>query len=168
MHEIENMSTQISNRRTVSKIFAFLVLVSVCLSCNINRPCDEQIRFPVNTGFYYITDEVLKDTILEDITVFGIGREDSLLYDQDTTNAISFRLSPYVDTTEIVIVFGPLYDTLTFNYSRELRMVSPECGFAFLFDIKELSNTSNFIDSVSLIDPKLEEIETEHLQIFIY
>ena len=155
-------------RKIPGKIFVFLVLVSVCLSCNINRPCDEQVRFPVNTGFYYIIDEEAIDTILEDITVFGIGREDSLLYDQDTTNFISFRPSPYVDITEIVIVYGPLYDTLTFNYSRELRMISPECGFAFLFDIKELNNTSNFIDSVSLIDPKLEGIETEHLQIFVY
>jgi len=168
MPEIENMRIQEIYGKTLGKMFIFMVLVSVCLSCNFNRPCDEQVRFPVNTGFYYISDEELKDTILEDITVFGIGREDSLLYDQDTINAISFRLSPYVDTTEIVIVFGPLYDTLTFYYSRELRMVSPECGFAFLFDIKELSNTKNFIDSISLIDPKLEEIETEHLQIFVY
>ena len=155
-------------RKTQGKIFVFLVLFSVCLSCDINRPCDEQVLFPANTGFYYITDVEVKDTILEDITVFGIGREDSLLYEQDTTNAINFRLSPFVDTTGIVIVYGPLYDTLTFYYSRELRMVSPECGFAILFDIEKLSNTSNFIDSVSLIDPKLEGIETEHLQIFVY
>ena len=140
----------------------------VCLSCNFNRPCDEQVHFPVNTGFYYISDEEMRDTILEDITVYGIGREDSLLYDQDTTNIISFRLSPFVDTTEIVVVFGALYDTMTFYYSRELRMISPECGFAFLFDIRELNITSNFIDSVSLMDPKLEEIEAEHLQIFVY
>lgn len=146
----------------------FLVLVFFCFSCNINRPCDEQVRFPVNTGFYNIYDEEMKDTILENITVYGIGREDSLLYDQDTTRLISFRLSPYVDTTEIVIAFGLLYDTLTFYYSRELRMISPECGFAFLFDIRELNKTSNFIDSVSLIDPKLEDIEAEHLQIFVY
>ncbi len=146
----------------------FLALVLLCLSCNINRPCDEQVRFPVNTRFYHIIEEELKDTILEDITVYGIGREDSLLYSQDTTNIISFRLSPFVDTTKIIIVYGSLYDTLTFNYSRELRMISPECGFAFLFDIRELYNTSNFIDSVSLIDPKLEEIEAEHLQIFVY
>ncbi|MEA1897887.1 MAG: hypothetical protein U9N53_09525, partial [Bacteroidota bacterium] len=86
-------------RKTQGKIFIFLLLVSICLSCNINRPCDEQVRFPVNTGFYYFFDEVLKDTILEDITVYGIGREDSLLYDQDTTKAISFRPSPFVDTT---------------------------------------------------------------------
>ena len=168
MPEIENMGIQNKYTKAPGKIFVFLTLVSICLSCNINRPCDEQIRFPVNTGFYYISDEEVKDTILEDITVFGIGREDSLLYDRDTTNAISYRLSPYVNATEIVIVFGSLYDTLTFDYSRELRMVSPECGFAFLFDIRELSNTSNFIDSISLIDPKLEEIETEHLKIFIY
>lgn len=149
-------------------IVGFLVLAFVCLSCNINRPCDEQVRFPVNTGFYNISDEEMRDTILEDITVYGIGREDSLLYDQDTTNAINFRLSPYDDTTKIVIVYGTVHDTLTFYYSRELRMISPECGFAFLFDIKELSNTRNFIDSVSLINPTLEEIETEHLQIFVY
>ena len=155
-------------RKIPGKVLVFLVFVFVCLSCNIDRPCDEQIRFPVNTGFYYFTDVEVKDTILEDITVFGIGREDSLLYDQDTTNTISFRLSPYVDTTEIVIMYSHSYDTLTFYYSRELRMVSPECGFAFLFDIEKLNNTSNFIDSVSLIDPKLEDIEAEHLQIFVY
>ena len=155
-------------RNLLARIIVSLVLVFVCFSCNINRPCDEQVRFPVNTVFYNIYDEEMKDTILENITVYGIGREDSLLYDQDTTRLISFRLSPYVDTTEIVIVFGLLYDTLTFYYSRELRMISPECGFAFLFDIRELNNTSNFIDSLSLIDPKLEDIEAEHLQIFVY
>jgi len=155
-------------RTFIAKIFLFFVFAVVFLSCNINRPCDEQIRFPVNSSFYSYYDEELRDTILENITVYGIGREDSLLYDMDTTSLVSYRLSPYIDTTEIVIVFGTLYDTLSFYYSRELRMISPECGFAFLFDIREISNTTNFIDSISLIDPKLEEIEAEHLQIFVY
>ncbi len=149
------------------RLLPVYVVLLFITSCTFERPCDEQVEFPVNTGFYFMDDSEMRDTVLEGISLFGIGREDSLLYDSDTTAGISFRLSPFTDSSSMILSYGTLYDTLDFYYERELRMLSPECGFAFLFDIKELQSTGNFIDSVSLLDNKLQSIDAEHLQIFI-
>lgn len=137
-------------------------------SCAFEKGCDEQVDFPVNTTFYYEREGIENDTILEGVSLFGVGREDSLLFDKDTVSSISFRLSPFADHTEMVLIYGVLKDTLGFDYGREMKMISPSCGFAYLFDVNNIVYTGNFIDSVYLTDPKLESFEAEHLKIFIH
>ena len=138
------------------------------VSCNINRPCDKPTKFPVETTFYTSNSEALQDTIIKNITLYGIGREDSLLYNGIDTNKLSFRLSPFSETTSIVIISDSKSDTLVFFYKRHLKMVSPECDFAMFFDIDQTLNTTNFIDSISLLDKTLDAGKKEHLQIFVH
>ena len=149
-------------------IIIFCVLLYMEVSCNINRPCDKPTKFPVETTFYTSNSEELQDTILENITLYGIGREDSLLYNGIDTNKLNFRLSPFSDTTSIVIISDSNSDTLVFFYKRHLQMVSPECDFAMFFDIVQTLNTTNFIDSISLLDKTLDADKKEHLQVFVH
>ena len=142
-----------------------VILILGIHACNLNRGCDKPTKFPVETGFYNSLS--LKDTLLKDVTLYGIGREDSLLYNDIDTNRLKYRLSPFSDTTKIVLHAFSKVDTLTFYYNRHLELVSQSCGFAMFFDIKEINFTKNFIDSLFLIDHSLDASKTEHLQVFI-
>ncbi len=147
-------------------VSAFLILG--IHACNLNKSCDKHTKFPVETGFYNSLSLSLRDTILQDITLYGIGREDSLLYNDIDTNRLNYRLSPFSDTTKIVLHAFSKVDTLTFYYNRHLELVSQACGFAMFFDIKEINFTKNFIDSLFLIDHLLDANKTEHLQVFVH
>lgn len=145
-------------------LFTLLVLAS---ACNINRPCDEPTKFPVQTGFYDYNNDILSDTIVENLSLYGIGKEDSLIYQGIDTNKVNFKLDPFSDSTKIVIMGFSKTDTLTFIYNRHLELVSPECSFAMFFDIHTILRTTNFIDSLSLLDNTLDANTQEHLQIFV-
>ncbi len=136
-------------------------------ACNLKKGCDKPTKFPVETGFYNSFSLSLRDTILEDITLYGIGREDSLLYNDIDTNRLKYRLSPFSDTTKIILHAFSKVDTLTFYYTRHLELVSQSCGFAMFFDIKEINFTKNFIDSLFIIDHLLDASKTEHLRVFV-
>ena len=149
------------------------VLVSTFLilgihACNLNKACDKPTKFPVETGFYNSLSLSLSDTVLQDITLYGVGREDSLLYNDIDTNKLGYRLSPFSDSTKIVLYAFSKVDTLTFFYNRHLELVSQACGFAMFFDIKEINFTKNYIDSLIIIDHSLDASKTEHLQVFVH
>ena len=148
---------------TASILLFGLILGSA--GCNINRPCEEPTEFPLVTGYY---DSTGADTTLSDLTIYGMGMEDSLLYDRDTLQSVSLPLNPFTDTTRFIMIFGPYTDTLNFFYQRNLRMISPECGFAIFFEIKSFSHTYHAIDSLSLLDQNLDAQTQEHLQIFVH
>jgi len=150
------------------RLFVFLIIIFGLSACNINRPCDEPTKFPVNTGFYNYSAEVLSDTLMENLTLYGIGKEDSLLYQGIDTTQVNYRLNPFADSTKIVILAFSKADTLTFVYNRHLELVSPECSFAMFFDIHKIHTTSNFIDSLSLLDNTLNADTKEHLRIFVH
>ncbi len=151
----------------VAWAIVFTVL-QILTSCNIKRPCEEPTEFPVKTGFYFRPDSQIIDTTLTGLSVYAIGREDSLLYDRDSTNAILLPLNPFADTTHFILWFGAKSDTISFAYSRSLKMASPECGFAMYFYVEDSYHTHTFIDSISLTDPDLDATKKEHLQIFVY
>jgi len=140
-------------------------LLAGITACNIDRPCEEPTKFPVVAGFY---DSAGIDTTLSDLSIFGIGMEDSLLYDRDTTQLVSLPLNPFTDITRFVMSFGARTDTLTFQYYRDLRMINPECGFTIYFQVGNCSHTGHFIDSLKLLDQYLNADTKEHLQIFIH
>lgn len=147
--------------------FAGFILLLYISSCNINRPCDEPTKFPVQSGFYNSNSVGLSDTIMENLSLYGIGQEDSLLYQGIDTNKVNYSLSPFTDSTKIVILAFSKSDTLTFIYRRHLELVSPECSFAMFFEIQKIHTTTNFIDSLSLLDNTLDADTKEHLRIFV-
>lgn len=149
----------------VRNFFSLFCLIAGITACNINQPCEEPTQFPIKTGFY---DSSGTDTTLSDLSIFGIGMEDSLLYDRDTTQMVSFPLNPFTDLTRFVVIFGSLADTLTFQYKRNLRMINPECGFAVYFQIENFDHTGHFVDSLTLLDPYLNADTQEHLQIYVH
>jgi hypothetical protein len=149
-------------------LFLTVLIIIVISSCNFERACDKPTKFPVQTKFYNSNSSTLRDTVLKDVSLYGVGREDSLIYNDIDTNQLNYRLSPFSETTKIILNAFSKTDTLTYHYLRHIELVSQSCGFAMFFDIKEITFSGSFIDSVHLIDPTLDASKEEHLQVFVH
>lgn len=142
-----------------------IVLISF-FSCE-EKMCEQNTLTLLNIGFFkYISDSDQK-LILNNLTVYGIGREDSLLYNnQDGLTNIYLPLSPIYDTSNFVFLIDNNPDTLFLTLKRELHLVSFECGFSTFFTIVSLEHSKNNIDSISLINSMIDNSNEQNLKIY--
>lgn len=148
-----------------------LYVTGFCLlffSCESEESCEQSTVSALNAGFYSILDSIPESTSVDNFTVYGIGREDSLIYDQaSSVGSFVLPLSPSCDTTGFVFTLGAATDTVTFLYSRELHLLSMECGFVTYYYIERIDNTSNTIDSISVVNKKVTTGDDENIQIYL-
>jgi hypothetical protein len=89
---------------------------------------------------------------------------------KDTVTAISFpdTIKIYTDTFRVVNRYKPYPETLIFSYTRELEMVSPECGFSYIIKLDSLWSTTNIIDSIFIQKTTIERGSNEdNIKIFL-
>ncbi len=149
----------------------FLFITGFCLlffSCESEESCEQSTVSALNAGFYTIVDSLPESTKIDNFTVYGIGRADSLIYDQaSSVGNFILPLSPSCDTTGFVFTLGAETDTVIFLYSRELHLLSMECGFVTYYYIEKIDNTSNTIDSVIVVNEKVTTGNDENIQIYL-
>lgn len=149
----------------------FLYITGFCLlffSCESEKICEQSTVSKLNAGFYLVQDSIPEAASVDSFTVYGIGRADSLIYDQaNSVSSFVLPLSHSVDTTGFVLTLGTETDTITFLYSRELHLLSMECGFATYYYIESIDNTSNVIDSVRVVNEKVTTGDDENIQIYL-
>lgn len=68
----------------------------------------------------------------------------------------------YIDTTK----HGWNYDTVAFYYARRQRMESPECGVYIDFILTDIVWTTNFIDTIIIMQPVVDESGYENIGIY--
>jgi len=150
---------------------SLLYITCFCLlffSCESDKSCEQSTASVLNAGFYSIVDSLPEPTSVDNFTVYGIGRADSLIYDQaSSVSSFNLPLSPSCDTTGFVFTMGTETDTIIFLYSRELHLLSMECGFTTYYYIEGIDNTSNTIDSVSVVNEKVTTGDDENIQIYL-
>ena len=137
-------------------------------SCESEKICEVSTVSTLNAGFYSVPDSIPEAISVDNLTVYGIGREDSLIYDQ--ANSVGSFILPFsqsVDETGFVLSLGTETDTITFLYSRELHLLSIECGFTTYYYIERIDNTSNVIDSVRVVNEKVTTGDDENIQIYL-
>ncbi len=148
-----------------------LYITGLCLmfySCESEKKCELSTVSILNAGFYSVPDSIPEAVFVDDLTIYGIGREDSLIYDQaSSVGSFVLPLSPSCDTTGFVFTLGADTDTIIFLYSRELHLLSMECGFTTYYYIERIDNTSNVIDSISVVNEKVTTGDDENIQIYL-
>ena len=100
--------------------------------------------------------------------IYGIGREDSVLT-AGISSLSSVNLPPLPGVTSCAFAFdyGGLSDTLFFNYTPELELKSIECGFIEIYRNLEVNTTHNIIDSITIIQPLVTDLDEENIRIYI-
>ena len=148
-----------------------LYITGFCLlffSCESEELCEQSTVSVLNAGFYSIQDSLPEPTSVDNFSIYGIGRADSLIYNQASSiGSFVLPLSHSFDTTGFILTLGTEIDTIRFLYTRELHLLSMECGFATYYYIERVDNTANAIDSIIVVNKKVTTGDDENIQIYL-
>jgi hypothetical protein len=144
----------------VSSIFMF---VSSCDSSDI---CRENTDVPLRIGFYDINDNSVT-TVIDSVSVFGLGREDSLIYDNArSVSRLELPLDSSKDTTIFIFKFPLNQDTITIINTRKITLISVGCGFATFYKVNEVYFSKNVIEEIFIQNADIRNDLNEHFKIF--
>lgn len=156
-------------------VVAFLVVPTVAVSltgCNTAGCTDNRNSLPL-AGFYGYPS--LERISLDSVAVGGVGAPgDSLLNEPGkATSTVYLPLRATRQSTSFYLRYlnkaldhPSLTDTITLGYDAEPQFVSEECGAMYIYHITEMRHTSHLIDSVSVTDSTITNLDIERIQIF--
>lgn len=146
----------------------FMVLLMSCVTQDI---CDENNHSELVVRFKTGTLDHPEDTIVSGVTAFGIreGQPKSLLYDSASVSRIILPMDPNHNESRFVMTVGDRSDTIGITHDNEAYLISYTCGFAMLFNIRNIYHTAHMITDVDLINAQVDaELlqDEEHIWIF--
>lgn len=151
--------------RAVTYLFFFSIVW--LFSCQSDEACLSN-QHALQAGFYSAWSTIDRDSVLTDVSVFGLDLTDSI-YRKESLNELFLPLNFNSDTTAFVVSVKTLKDTLWLVHSKELDFISGDCGYFFNFDLDTLIFTGAFIDSVAVDYPLIRYGEsTENIKLYIY
>lgn len=151
--------------RTILGLFAVSLLLGACEESS----CDTSTRTAIQLTFYTrTTDSIPRDTAktLEIEAIYGIGKEDSLLYEGASLQSVTLPLPLQGDSCQFVIEYPENSDTLTLVFNRQLRYISRGCGFVTWFDITDASVTRNAVKSMNILEPSVTTSNEENIKLY--
>jgi hypothetical protein len=112
-----------------------------------------------------------KDTTLKNVTIYGLGRTDTLYNDATLTEAflpLSYS-DKEPDTTSFVLSINNVLDTLQFIHTKQLDFVSGECGYVFEFGLNKVGYSNFNIDTIKTSNPVIKySKDAENIKVYIY
>lgn len=143
-----------------------MVLVGV-VACNADDDMQLSYQHTVQVGLY--STHTHNDTVLTEVSVWGVGREDTLLYDGESLSKLFLNMNLNRCTTEFVVRTQTLEDDLFFGYTKQLKSVSGSKGIAMEITIDTVGYTRTFIDSVAIVERGVNYNESlENIELYIY
>jgi hypothetical protein len=159
----------------------YLLLIALLLlgiSCTSSEDCTEDRIAKMGVGFYtrtltnatkpvYVTSAQSLDTL----SVRGLAANgtliDSILYKSKNIQKIYLPLNKFESSSKFVLTFKTAKDTIEVLHTNTDYYLSLECGCMKVHSIDTVLTTTNLIDSVKIINHKVNATNAEHIQIFI-
>lgn len=148
---------------TISFLLGLLLMMT---SCEEDQICDENTKTYLNAGFYKAVSGELQDSVLNNLRIFSPGM-DSLIYDSSGISSIKLPLDYAASQTQFIMINDSVADTLVFSYDKEMIFISYQCGFAPEYELLSTEHSSEGIDSVRVINSKIETTDEENLRIYL-
>jgi len=144
-----------------------LMAILFLTSCNEPEGCNQSTNVFLRMDFYQLEAGEETSYTLPDLTVYGVTKPDSLIYD-DVSNltSINLPLSNARDQCAFVFVSENVYDTISFQYSSELTLLSIDCGFINIFNIKKIDANYTLLDSLFIRQPEIDANEEENVKLY--
>ena len=148
------------------------------ISCTNDESCTQDRIAKMGVGFY---TRALTDTLrkvyttrainLDTLSVRGLAANgtliDSILYKSKAIQNIYLPLNKFENSSKFVLTFKTAKDTIEVLHTNTDYYLSLECGCMKVHSIDTVLTTTNLIDSVKIINHKVNATNAEHLQIFI-
>lgn len=153
-----------------SKCYPLLLLLVLALPACISNPnCYESKQVLVYCGLY--SSENGRAGSIENVSVKGLG-SDSMIYDNKTLAQLALPLRH--DAQESVFIIEILQssllfrDSLRFLHTNNEWFISMECGCVVQHSLLDVqTGRAGFIDSVRIVNSDIQNIETEHVKIYM-
>ena len=156
-------------------LLIFFVLFGI--SCTSNEECTEDRIAKMGVSFYtqaldastkkYSVQAVSLDTL----SVRGLKANgtlvDSILYKAINIHNAYLPLNKFESSSKFVLSFKTGKDTIEVLHTNSDYYLSLECGCMKVHAIDTVLTTTNIVDSVKIINHKVNATNAEHVQIFI-
>jgi hypothetical protein len=152
-----------------------MMLLPVALSsCNKEDYCVLPVTSLMNIGFYKMQDDEMKSVTVKNLLARG-NVVDSII-SEDNAAKISLPLSNDADSsiyiftmtlsdTGIVDTVSTFTDTIVFNYTRKLFLLSYDCGFMYNYTMVDIESTHNIINTISITERLISTADAENIRI---
>ncbi|MGF1583775.1 MAG: DUF6452 family protein [Bacteroidales bacterium] len=148
-------------------ITGFLAIVFSGILQSCEGECVELPESLSRINFHSIIDSVDRPTPVDSLSVYGLGREDSLLYSlRNNISFIDLPLDGNAGESAFVLLFDNIADTLWIEYEVIPVFESPECGFMLNFELSDARHTINMIDSVVILINQVTSFEDTNIRIY--
>jgi len=155
-----------------------IAFVLLGISCASNENCTEDRIVKLGVGFY---TQALTDTAkniyttrainLDTLSVRGLATNgtliDSILYKSKSIQKIYLPLNKFENGSKFVLTFKTAKDTVQVLHTNSNYYISLECGCMEVHSIDTVLTTNHLIDSIKIINHKVNATNAEHIQIFI-
>jgi hypothetical protein len=148
-------------------ITGFLAIVFSGILQSCEGECGQLPESLSRINFHSIIEAVDRPAPVSNLSVYGLGREDSLLYSsRNNIGSIDLPLNGNAGESAFVLLFDNIADTLWMEYDVIPVFDSPECGFMLNFELKDARHTSNMIDSVVILINQVTSFEDNNIRIY--
>ena len=162
-------------KNTYLLLIAFVLLG---ISCTSSENCTEDRTAKMGVGFYtrtltnttkqgYTTTAKSLDTL----SVRGLAANgtllDSILYKSKDIQKIYLPLNKFESSSKFVLTFKTAKDTIEVLHTNTDYYLSLECGCMKVNAIDTVLTTTHSVNSVKIINHKVNATNAEHIQIFV-
>ena len=152
-------------RRTVVSL---LVILSLGFACDILYDCENERKTHFEVGFYQVREGIVSDSVVDSVNVYGVTRPDSLILNAArNVQSMVLPLNPGSDTAVFVIILDETKTELSVYYERKPEFISDECGLAMKYRILNAGYQNEASDSLEITEETVDELETEHIRIYL-
>lgn len=138
--------------------FLLCLLSGGLISCE-DEGCGFSTRTAMRIDFYtQIIDTAIRDTVtaIDLEGIYGIGREDSVMYEGQNLQSVTLPLPLDRNECQFVLEYPDGRDTISLAYRRQVNYISQGCGFVTFFELLEVNNTGHRIENMVLRNPSIE------------
>jgi hypothetical protein len=148
-------------------LLIFIVPAIVILFTSCRGECQFKPVSLAGVNFHSVINGIDSHVVIEDsLTVYGLGREESLLYAGRNIRTINLPLDGSANETGFVVVYQFTPDTIWFSYEVIPWFMSQECGFILNFELTGVRHSAGIIDSVVIVTNEITSFDETNIRIY--
>lgn len=108
-------------------------------------------------------------TSIPNLKIWGLGTDSLIANGNTSVSKLQMPLKKDVDQCAFVFNYYGVNDTLIFDYTRDVQLISMTCGCAVLANITQIHTQSALlIDSIRILNAAVSTIREDNVTIYIH
>jgi hypothetical protein len=151
--------------RSQAIITGFILFLSGMYSCIGDDACKSNRVVGLNISLLTPGTVKTHDTLIKNLSLYGLGNR-YLMLDSTDAKYLSIPLDATSDSIALIMVTEEGNDTLVVKYSREIFLLSVECGFITRYHLTDAAISGVSADSAVIENPLVVPDGPENISIY--